>query len=340
MSTTRQRLVLCGVACLAALCTATARGDEIRLKNGQKLYGVIVAYEDNMFKVKTDFGYVLVEKDKIAAIIPAAPGDHQTANGQLPETEKPAAKPVDGKVGGDRAGLPPETVSKGESTAPIAKPGPGFANTSRPVAPADKQIKTPAPLLNSTTTTARTSQPVITSQSIPARPAADQPAKSASMEPPPNRESVQGNMYINYTHGFRIYKPPSWQLINDAPRTIPNAVVAMGTSNASTLMVVGEEKTKTSLDASAVEVEKRLRETYGNYQRLSERKTVAGGLPAVEIHYRGIADDHDWSGTLLIVARSGEIFSVLGMTYSSSDLIQIQENVIARAIASLEFTSN
>lgn len=105
-------------------------------------------------------------------------------------------------------------------------------------------------------------------------------------------------------------------------------------------MVVGEEKTKTSLDASAVEVEKRLRETYGNYQRLSERKTVAGGLPAVEIHYRGIADDHDWSGTLLIVARSGEIFSVLGMTYSSSDLIQIQENVIARAIASLEFTSN
>jgi hypothetical protein len=34
------------------------------------------------------------------------------------------------------------------------------------------------------------------------------------------------------------------------------------------------------------------------------------------------------------------MFSVLGMTYSDTDLIQIQENVIARAIASLEFNSN
>ncbi len=31
----------------------SARADEIRLKDGKKLYGVIVAYEDNMFKVKT-----------------------------------------------------------------------------------------------------------------------------------------------------------------------------------------------------------------------------------------------------------------------------------------------
>jgi hypothetical protein len=31
---------------------------------------------------------------------------------------------------------------------------------------------------------------------------------------------------------------------------------------------------------------------------------------------------------------------VLGMTYSDSDLIQIQENVIGRAISSLEFNKN
>jgi len=63
---------------LASLCALTLAAipvcaDEIRLKDGKKLYGVIVAYEENMFKVKTDFGYVLVEKDKIASIIPAAP---------------------------------------------------------------------------------------------------------------------------------------------------------------------------------------------------------------------------------------------------------------------------
>ncbi|MEQ1473314.1 MAG: hypothetical protein ABLQ96_05815, partial [Candidatus Acidiferrum sp.] len=123
-------------------------------------------------------------------------------------------------------------------------------------------------------------------------------------------------------------------------KTIPNAIVAMGTSNESTLMVFGEEKSQKALEATAADVEARLRDTYGNYRRISQRKTVAGGFPAVEIHYRGLADDHDWSGTLLIVARSGDMFSIVGMTYSDTDLIQIQENVIARAMASLEFKSN
>src|ERR1700674_250824 len=60
------------VVTLAAI-ALSARADEIRLKDGKKLYGVIVAHEDNMFKVKTDFGFVLVEKDKIESIIPSTP---------------------------------------------------------------------------------------------------------------------------------------------------------------------------------------------------------------------------------------------------------------------------
>ena len=137
-----------------------------------------------------------------------------------------------------------------------------------------------------------------------------------------------------------MYKPPSWQLIDDARKNLPNAIVAMGTANESTLMVVGQEKTKEPLEPAALAVEGRLRDIYQNYRRISQRKTVLAGLPAVEVHYHGLADDHDWSGTLVIVARGNEIFTVLGMTYSASDLIQIQENVIARAISSLEFNSN
>ena len=57
----------------------------------------------------------------------------------------------------------------------------------------------------------------------------------------------------------------------------------------------------------------------------------------MEFHYRGKADEHDWSGTLAVISRGGDIFTVLGMTYADSDLIQIQENVIAKAIASLSF---
>src|SRR5208282_6417255 len=83
----RGSLPLAAFALAFCAMAGSAQADEIRLKDGKKLYGVIVAYEDNMFKVKTDFGYVLVEKDKIASIVPSTPAS------EAPKTEKtPAAK--------------------------------------------------------------------------------------------------------------------------------------------------------------------------------------------------------------------------------------------------------
>jgi len=163
------------------------------------------------------------------------------------------------------------------------------------------------------------------------------PAPPKEPQLPAIREDVQGNLYTNYTHGFRMYKAPSWQVMGDARNALPNAIVAMGTANESSLLVVGREKTKEPLDAAAVSVERRLYDVYENYQRVSQRKTLVGGSPAVEFRYHGKADEHEWSGTLVVISRSGDIFTVLGMTYADSDLIQIQENVIAKAIASLSF---
>jgi hypothetical protein len=297
-----------------------AQADEIRLKDGQKLYGVIVAYEDNMFKVKTDFGYVLVEKDKIASIVPNVTAAHNAAKADPPAADKPAvAKAGATSVSKIVAEKKPVPISFSAPTIPIVPPTKATNGASIANPPALKPTAKPAVATLVTT---------------------DQPVKPKEIEPPTNRETLQGNTYINYTHGFQMYKPPSWKLLDDAGKEIPNAIVAMGTANESTLMVVGTEKTKGSLDATAADVEKRLRETYGNYRRISQRKTVAGGFPAVEIHYRGLADEHDWSGTLLVVSRGDDVFSVLGMTYSDSDLIQIQENVIGRAISSLEFNKN
>ena len=134
-----------------------------------------------------------------------------------------------------------------------------------------------------------------------------------------------------------MYKAPSWNLIEEARSALPNAIVAMGTSDESTLMVVGEEKTKESLEAAASAVEKRLQDVYVNYRRLSQKKTAIGGMPAMEFEYRGKADEHDWSGRLVVISRGKDVLTVLAMTYADSDLIQIQENVIARSIASLDF---
>ena len=312
--------VLCAAfALIAAIAASTACADEIRLKDGKKLYGVIVAYEDNMFKVKTDYGYVLVEKDKIAAIVPNTPA------GTNPTDPKPATQPAKTE--------PPQ--------APAANPASTPAGTSE-VSSKNKISNTNVrPSVPSSTTTTNAAAPNMkpnapSANSTPA--ASATPPPPPKDEPPPNKEEIQGNQYTNFTHGFRMYKAPSWELIEDARKALPNAIVAMGTSNESTLMVVGEEKTKESLDAAAAGVEKRLSEIYDNYRLISQRKTTVGGMPAVEYKYRGMADDHDWSGTLVVISRGKDVLTALGMTYANSDLIQIQENVISRSISSMDFS--
>ena len=296
-------LIFAGVA--AGVFAGAAHADEIRLKDGKKLHGVIVAYEDNMFKVKTDFGYVLVEKDKIASIIPDTPSDEAGANA----TPKPAAK--------NEAALP--------ASADVKKQGKASAivinSAARPEIPltAAKADATPPPI-----------------KTVSATPST---ALAAPTTPPPApiKEEIQGNLYLNHEFMFRMYKAPSWQIIADAGQNLPNAIVAMGTSNESTLLVVGHEKTSNAMEPAAKEVERKLSEVYDNYRLISQRKSVLGGLLAIEYKYRGMADGHDWSGTLAVVARNGDVFTVLGMTYADTDLIQIQENVIARAIASIDF---
>jgi hypothetical protein len=316
MSIPSRRKLTLGLALLpaAGLFASAVLADEIRLKDGKKLYGVIVAYEDNMFKVKTDFGYVLVEKDKIASIIPDTPP-------QTPE-EKTQPSPKPG-VTGEAKTTPAAGPAKKEKAAPI------ITNASvRPEIPTASKspLDTNAPVIRSATATPKTT--------LVATAAPPPPPKE---EPKANREEIQGNLYINHEFGFRMYKAPSWQIIDGAGQTLPNAIVAMGTSNESTLLVVGHEKTKAPLETAAQTVEKRLQDVYDNYRLLSERRTVVGGQPAVEYRYRGMAENHDWSGTLSVVTHGSEYLTVLGMTFADTDLIQIQENVITRAIASLDF---
>ena len=368
----RGLIVGCIVICIAVLAVSRALADEIRLKDGQKLYGVIVAYEDNMFKVKTDFGFVLVEKDKIASIIPTSPGSHAPAKPETQPAKSPSSAPL--KPSTSKTAPPVTTAHK-------EVPGPGHANSRtrkirRSTTRIQQRVETGK---GGQSRSAKTScgfnfrgdvacrraqrraqaaaRKKITAAIVRHSSGRDRQRREAprSIECPggnSNPREAQGNRASSQPRsgaGQPVHQLLPWlphvqsaelEIDRGRAQALPNAIVAMGTANESTLMVVGQEKTKSSLEATATDVENRLRDTYGNYRRISLNKTVAGGFPAIEIKYRGLAEDHDWSGTLLVVSRSGEMFSVLGMTYSDTDLIQIQENVIARAIASLEFNSN
>jgi hypothetical protein len=338
LTVSKKSVSLCVTALAVALCFAvtSALADEIRLKDGKKLYGVIVSYEDNMFKVKTDFGYVLVEKDKIASIVPSTPAGETPKNDKAPAAKKDSgtdgAPKAESAVASSAEGTTQPTNASVKSADPVAgkreKTAPKITNTAvKPEVPATTKTNAVAPALTGATAAPNGSLAASTAQ----------PAAPKEPEPPAIREDVQGNLYTNYTHGFRMYKAPSWTLMEDARKALPNAVVALGTLNQSTLLVIGDEESKAALDPAAATVEKRLSEIYENYKRISQRKTVVGGLPAVEYHYRGMADGHDWSGTLVVISRGADVFTVLGMTYADNDLIQIQENVISRSIASLDF---
>ena len=60
------------VAAVSIVVPALTRADDdIKLKDGTKIIGTIVGFEDNSFKVKTSYGYALVEKDQVVSIIVA-----------------------------------------------------------------------------------------------------------------------------------------------------------------------------------------------------------------------------------------------------------------------------
>src|SRR5262245_18379926 len=139
-SPSRKRALSLAVA-LASFLAASTLADEIRLKDVKKLYGVIVAFEDNMFKVKTDFGFVLVEKDKIATSKPSTwkggKDEAQPAAKKSPlrsEKNTPTAEPAVASAG-DAAPDAMIASAKAEAVEAMKPAKPELKITSRDVKP-------------------------------------------------------------------------------------------------------------------------------------------------------------------------------------------------------------
>jgi hypothetical protein len=311
-----------GLALLSLLFSAAAaRADEIRLKDGTKIIGTIVGFENDSFRVETSYGFALIQKDKVADISIIASKKDSEPKPKANASAAPAA-------------VTPSVVPA-VAKEPAA-PESGLAE-AKPLAPLRAPVSAAA---TSAATKTEIAAPKITSvaAAAPAPPVAP-PAPPPAPEPLVIRDEIRGNQYVNLTYGFQMYKPPSWELIPAARKALPDAVAALGTSDQTTLMVIGREHAKDSLDAHAATTGKALGDVYENYRVISSRHVSVAGLPAVEQRSRGTADGRDWSVTLLTLLRGNDAFTLLGMTYADSDLIQVQENVIAKAVNSLTFNT-
>jgi hypothetical protein len=302
--------------------TAAARADEIRLKDGTTISGTIVGFENDSFRVETSYGFALVQKDKVADInISAAKKEPEPK----PRTSAPAATPAETK---------PAAVPAVAKESPSAINAPAVVNSSTTERLKAAANPFPAPTKNEPAPIKTIAAPVAPS---PPAPSVPPPPPPTPPEPFVIRDKIRGNLYINQTYGFQMYKPPSWEMIPAARKALPDAVAALGTYDQTTLLVIGRAPAKGSLDVYAALTGKALSAVYENYRLIGTNHLTVAGLPAVEQRARGTADGRDWSVVLLTLVRGSDAFTLLGMTWADSDLIQVQENVISKAVNSLTF---
>ena len=238
----RRVLILAGLSLVAL----AAHADELKLKDGTRIVGTIVGFNDNSFKVKTGYGFAVVRRDEVVSILVKDSG-----NKAEPE-KKPSA----------------EAKTAPEKPADIAPP----AETPKPAAAAKPASANPtAPTAEPKTASAATSQPAAkpTAAAAASNAApANAPAPSATSEPEQVKEEVSGNEYTNLTYGFRMYKPPAWQVLESARSMLPGAITAMGTSDQRTYLIVGQGTAGKSLKADMTVAEGRLGDALENFRPL------------------------------------------------------------------------
>ncbi|MDR3720907.1 MAG: hypothetical protein P4L00_04865 [Candidatus Acidoferrales bacterium] len=329
-------LPVCVAMSAVLLAPRQLSADDLKLKDGSKISGTIVGFEENSFKVKTSYGFAVVQKDQVVSIAMSDAPKVAAEKSPEPAAEKtsPAEKPKSESL--KAASAPPLPAMAGTTAEPVAKAAPPPASATK-IAKIASPAPTPAPVAK---TTPPAAAPIAKAAAPPAA-AAVPVASAAPPKPPapePIRESVNGNTYTNETYRFHMYKPPTWDVIATAPAVLPGAITAMGTGDDTTYLLIGQEPAGKSLATAMDTTERRLRDVMENFRPMDEKQITVSGAAATEHTFRGSVDQHDWSGVVVLVPRGAKLYTIFGMTRADNDLVQIQENVIARAISSLQFT--
>src|SRR5579864_9099255 len=142
------------------------RADEIRLKDGSKIIGTIVGFENDSFRVETSYGFALIQKDKVADISitaakkdsdqkpkpnAAVPPSPATVPSVIPAVAKEPATPANASAGAIAAGPMRAPVSAGASGSSatkteIAAPKIKSVAAAEPAPPVAPPAPPPAPV--------------------------------------------------------------------------------------------------------------------------------------------------------------------------------------------------
>jgi len=345
------------VVVLAASATALTAADELILKSGQKIVGTIVGYENNMFRVETDFGVALIRKDRVASIQigtsgeSAARGNDTKARAMPPNSKtgsperatEPGPGPAASTAGGAKsksASAPEELrreVATSSSSAAV-KPSP-------PPPPASHPLDVPLPARlqeHSASAPEELRREVSTSSASTAvKPSPPPPPASHPLDvplPAHLQEHLEGTTYVNDTFQFAMYKPPGWKIYEGVPRETGSGIMAMGTEDEQTLLIVDRQVWSGEPNLKHGGVEARLRSTYQDYQKLSEEPTQCDGRAAIWRGFKGVLDGVEWHGIAVDVANGNTVFGIMGLT--SAETSQFQQAVLNKIIHSFRFLAS
>lgn len=297
------------LAALALLLAAASpvQADILKLKDGQKISGTIVGFENGMFRVETDYGFILVRKDKVTSIevtASEAKAGKQPAAGEAKPAQAKSETPEEAaKNAGDvsraekQERLTPRPTGPESNAAGSASPRPA----PQPPAPPPKPISRP---LN---------------------------------EPLPAHidEHVEGNTYVNDTFHFAMYKPPDWKLYEEIHREKVSAIVALASEDEQTVLFIDRQVWSGAPDLKNEGVEEKLRQTYQDYKVVSESETQIDGRPAVRRRFDGVMEGADWHGVAVRVAEGSTVYGIIGLT--SAETFQFQESLFNKIARSFHF---
>lgn len=168
------------------------------------------------------------------------------------------------------------------------------------------------------------------------KPAAPPAEEARPAKPPVAPEIVTGTEYVNNIYRFRLFKPPTWRSYPELVKPQTPLVAALGTSDESTLLLIGRENYSGNLAEYAKLAERSLREFYEDYRRQSERTTSVAGMPAIERNFTGSAEGHFWTGVAVYLANGQEHFTLIGLT-TTSDTTSFEQAVLRKVFNSMEF---